>query len=89
MKKKLQAMYMSTHVNIHTFALVVGLVVTAIGGKISEFGSLHPVAWIGIGIIALSMLWRFVFIKCPNCGSRLYSVQSLPQHCPDCGEKLF
>ena len=89
MIKKLQDLYVSTHVKIHTVLLLGGLVITAVGAKISEFGSLHPVAWTGIGMIALSMLWRFLFIKCPHCGSGLYSVRSLPQHCPDCGEKLF
>ena len=88
MKERLNSLYLSTHAKIHTILLVSGLVITAIGAKIREFGSLHPVAWIGLGVITLSMLWRFAFIKCPHCGSGLYGVSRLPQHCPDCGEKL-
>lgn len=89
MKKKLSGLYLETHVKIHTILLVIGLVIAGIGAKISEFGSLHPVAWVGLGMTALGLLWRFLFIKCPHCGSGLYGVRSLPQYCPDCGEKLF
>lgn len=89
MKKKLQELYLETHAKIHTALLLGGLVVTAIGGKISEQGSLHPVAWIGIGLVAVSILWRILFIKCPHCGSGLYSARSLPEYCPDCGETLI
>ncbi|MBQ7001010.1 MAG: hypothetical protein IJN67_08215 [Oscillospiraceae bacterium] len=88
MKKELQDLHLETHVKIHTLLLLGGLIVTGIGGKISEFGRLHVVAWIGILLIVLSMLWRFLFIKCPHCGSKLYSVRELPEYCPDCGEKL-
>lgn len=88
MREKLENLYLETHVKIHTVLLLGGLIVTSIGAKISEFGSLHPVAWIGIVLIALAMLWRFLFIKCPHCGSKLYSVRELPEYCPDCGEKL-
>lgn len=89
MKKKLHTLSLKTHVEIHTILLLGGLIVTAIGGKISEQGSLHAVAWIGIALIAAAMLWRFLFIKCPHCGSKLYSVRELPEYCPDCGEKLI
>ena len=88
MREKLENLCLKTHVKIHTVLLLGGLIVTSIGAKISEFGSLHPVAWIGIVFIALAMLWRFLFIKCPHCGSKLYSVRELPEYCPDCGEKL-
>ena len=89
MKKKLQDLHLETHVKIHTILLLGGLIVTGIGGKISEFGRLHILAWIGIALIAAAMLWRFLFIKCPHCGSKLYSVRELPEYCPDCGEKLI
>ena len=88
MREKLENLCLKTHVKIHTVFLLGGLIVTSIGAKISEFGSLHPVAWIGIVLIALAMLWRFLFIKCPHCRSKLYSVRELPEYCPDCGEKL-
>lgn len=88
MREKLENLCLKTHVKIHTVLLLGGLIVTSIGAKISEFGSLHPVAWIGIVLIALAMLWRFLFIKCPHCRSKLYSVRELPEYCPDCGEKL-
>lgn len=88
MREKLENLCLKTHVKIHTVLLLGGLIVTSIGAKISEFGSLHPVAWIGIVLIAAAMLWRFLFIKCPHCGSKLYSVRELPEYCPDCGEKL-
>ena len=89
MKEKLENLYLETHVKIHTALLLAGILVAGIGAKISEFENLHPVAWIGIVLIAVAMLWRFLFIKCPHCGSKLYSVRSLPQHCPGCGGKLF
>lgn len=88
MREKLENLCLKAHVKIHTVLLLGGLIVTSIGAKISEFGSLHPVAWIGIVLIAAAMLWRFLFIKCPHCGSKLYSVRELPDYCPDCGEKL-
>lgn len=89
MKEKLENLSLKTHSQIHTLLLFCGLFITGFGAKISEFGHLHPVAWIGILIIAVGMLWRFLFIKCPHCGSKLYSVRELPEYCPDCGKKLI
>lgn len=89
MKKKLQELYLETHAKIHTYLLLGGLVVTGIGTKISEQGSLHLLAWIGIVLVALSILWRILFIKCPHCGSGLYGSRAFPEYCPDCGEKLI
>ena len=89
MKKKLQNLSLQTHVKIHTFTLILGAIVAAIGCKISEFGNVHPVVTIGFLIIVLSFVWRILFIKCPHCGSGMYGVRSIGRYCPDCGKKLF
>ena len=76
------------HTLVHTCTLWLALAVIAIGGWISEQGSLHFVAWLGIAILGISLLWRIIFIKCPHCGSGLYNTRELPEYCPDCGKPL-
>ena len=89
MKRKLSTLGLNTHVKIHMIILIIGMVITCIGAAFSTFGSLHPVAWIGLMVIAAGYAWRLIFVKCPYCGSMLLGMRTLPQYCPDCGEKLF
>jgi len=86
--KKLTELSLKQHAAIHTATLWVALAVIALGGWSSEQGSLNVVAWLGIAILGISLLWRFLFIKCPHCGSGLYNARELPEYCPDCGKKL-
>ena len=88
MKKELQSLDLKTHVKIHTLTLLLGWVLLVAGGMLGEFGNVHPLLWIGLLVIAVSVVWRLVFIKCPHCGNRLLGARSFPKHCPNCGEKL-
>ena len=88
MKKKLTELTVRTHARIHTGLLSAGGLVSVLGARLGERGTAHSVLWLGLGIVIAGILWRVFFIKCPYCGSGLYSVQSFPEYCPDCGKKL-
>ena len=87
--KQLKELDIHPHLLIHRLLFWLSIVLCIIGCRISEQGSLHFVAWLGIAAILLSTLWRILFIKCPHCGSGLYNVNSFPEYCPDCGKKLL
>ena len=89
MKKRFEDKNLKTHVEIHFTTVVIGAVLIVIGCQLGEFGSLSPLAWLGILTVALGILWRVLFVKCPHCGSRLYSARGIPEYCPDCGGKLL
>lgn len=86
--KKFPNLKLKAHVKIYSFLEVIGAIVFATGCWLSEFGYIHPVVWIGFLLILLGILWCFVFVKCPHCGSGLYYMRHIPAYCPDCGKQL-
>lgn len=86
MKRK---MTIHDHVRIHTILFVLGVVIVVIGGFFSQPLQPHWLLWVGVIIFLSSFIYRVFAIKCPHCGSGLYSCRELPTYCPDCGEKLI
>ena len=74
---------------IHYGACGAGGIITILGCNISQNQKLHPVAWIGIVLIAAGLLWRILFVKCPHCGDGLYQDRADLKNCPSCGQKLL
>ena len=54
-----------------------------------EKGAPRPLLWAGFGFIVLSIAWRFIFVKCPNCGNTLSDSKTIPDVCPGCGYDLI
>lgn len=44
--------------------------------------------WAGIGIATAAALCRYTLIRCPHCGHKLVDGNTIPAHCPNCGEEL-
>lgn len=49
----------------------------------------NPFLWIGLIFYLLGFWYRYRYIRCPNCGSRMKYIRQLPENCPDCGETLY
>ena len=77
-----------TRLKIHYLLMVSGAVVTMAGCHISANLQLHPVAWLGILVMATGLVWRILYIKCPHCGDGLYQSRSISRYCPNCGKPL-
>ena len=76
------------HVKIHTCLSLGGAAITVIGGCLSSFENHHPLLWIGVTTMVISVVYRLLTIKCPHCGSSLLYSRVL-EYCPNCGEKLL
>lgn len=48
----------------------------------------NPFVWIGVLIFLFAFWFRFQFVRCPHCGSKMKYIRQLPEFCPDCGKKL-
>lgn len=44
--------------------------------------------WVGLCISVLGVILRLTVVRCPVCHQRLTDMQSVPERCPYCGEKL-
>lgn len=88
MNKKPKELNFKTRLNIHYCLMAVGSVITLLGCYFSQNYQLHPVAWLGIMVMAGGLLWRIAFIKCPHCGDGLYQAHANLKYCPNCGKKL-
>lgn len=43
----------------------------------------------GTGAVLAALIQAVIFYRCPHCGASLMNVRGgVPQHCPQCGEKL-
>ena len=88
MLKHPESMNFKTRLNIHYLLMVAGAVITMLGCYLSRDFHLHPLAWLGIVLMALGLVWRILYIKCPHCGDGLYGTRTQLKHCPNCGRKL-
>lgn len=86
---KLKNLSLRTHYKIHLGLLLSGLL---IGFVFSGIHIEHPVMTVGmvIGIVLMlsGLVWKFVFVRCPHCGSGMPR-GGLPNFCPCCGKKLL
>ncbi len=69
---------------IYLIVLVVGLIVTLIGGLI--FHS-NAVIWTGGGILIAGIIFHMIFYRCPACGRHLG--RNNGEFCQHCGASLF
>lgn len=51
-------------------------------------GNPRPLLWLAVAFVVISIVWRFVFVKCPNCGDSLSNSKAIPDTCPNCGFDL-
>ena len=77
--------YLSDHVRIQTIMMVIALAAIFLG----EWKSIAVLVGIGMVLLLAAVACRMVFLRCPNCGCRLFEFRRLPDYCPDCGEHLF
>ena len=88
MQEKLEALPLKTKLNILYLLCGVGALVTILGCTLSKPYSLHFVAWLGIGMMAVGLIFRILYIKCPHCGDGLYHQHNSLKRCRSCGKKL-
>ena len=88
MKERMEALSFKTKLNIHYLLCGLGGIVTMLGCYISEPYHLHFVVWLGCAMIAVGLIFRIAFIKCPHCGDGLYQSHAKLDKCPNCGKKL-
>lgn len=83
--KKLRDLSLHTHFNIRTGLMIAGLVIFMIARASARF-SMNAGMWIGLSLMALSILWHILFVRCPHCGSPFRLRGGIPKHCPECGK---
>ena len=44
--------------------------------------------YVGLGIVAVGVIYRYTMIRCPHCGYKLIEGKEAPAKCPGCGESL-
>lgn len=76
------------HVRIHTILFWAGFAIVGISSVFSKPLQPHWLMWVGIVIFLASPVYRLIKIRCPHCGSNLFSCRVIPKHCPDCGKEL-
>lgn len=85
--KKLRDLPLHTHFNIRTGLMIVGLVIALIARASARF-SMNTGMWIGLILMAASILWHILFVRCPHCGSHFSLKRALPKYCPWCGKYI-
>lgn len=79
---------LESHMHIHFLLLFLGAAVEFVA--VSADDSLkNPWTWIGFGLILFAVWYRSHYVRCPHCGSKMKYIRTIPNNCPDCGEKLI
>ncbi len=72
-----------TQVQICVSAVWIGALVALMARSFGQW-----CLWVGLAIVVVAAICRYTLIRCPHCGHRLSDGQSVPTHCPRCGESL-
>ena len=87
MMKKLRGLPLRTHFNIRTGLMLLGLVILLFA-RAASHGNINTGMWLGFILMAASILWHVLFIRCPHCGSPFQLRGGIPKHCPECGKYI-
>lgn len=81
-------MDLEKRMRIYYMFLFAGFCIIFISASIDASLS-NPFLWIGLAVYLVAEFWRFRYVRCPHCGSRMTYIRQLPECCPDCGKKLI
>ena len=78
--------------SLHThtaISFVTGIVSAVIGWVSCQLSDDVNIVTI-LSLIAMigSIIWHFVFVRCPYCGHHFNPRSAIPNFCPECGKKL-
>lgn len=60
-----------------------------IGALLPRDDGIHWTIWLALGLMAIGIVYRCIFVKCPHCGDGLFGSRIFPKHCPNCGKNLL
>ncbi len=84
--KKLKNLSLAEHYAIHCATLFFGGIIALIGIQFTPEINVGTI--IGVILIITSLVWRFLFVKCPHCHCQFNLRAPLPTFCPNCGERI-
>lgn len=73
--------------NAYTFFSWLGVIV-AVAGYLLGGVPKAVLPWIGFALVALAVVYRIVFVRCPYCGNHLTESKRIPDKCPECHKEL-
>lgn len=76
------------HIRIHSILFWFGVAIVVVSHIFSKPLEPHWLLWVGVAVFLGALIYRILMVKCPYCGSGLYSCRILPEYCPDCGKEL-
>lgn len=44
--------------------------------------------WVGLGVVAVAVVFRVIMVRCPYCGNHLTESKTIPAKCPECHKEL-
>ena len=84
--KKLKNLPITEHYVIHVVSMILGAIIALIGIQFTKEINVGTI--IGVILIIASLVWRFLFVKCPHCHCYFSMRAPLPTFCPNCGERI-
>ena len=84
--KKLKNLPITEHYAIHIVSMILGAIIALIGIQFTPEINVGTI--IGVILMIVSLVWRFLFLKCPHCHCYFNMRAPLPTFCPNCGERI-
>ena len=81
-------MSLEKRVRIYVLLLIIGACIIFVAASIDDSAT-NPFLWIGLAVYLVAFWYRYRYIRCPHCGSKMKYIRQLPERCPDCGNELF
>lgn len=84
--KKLKNLSLTEHYVIYIVLMLLGAIIALISIQFTPEINIGTI--IGFILIITSIVWRFLFVKCPHCHCYFSMRAPLPTFCPNCGERV-
>lgn len=77
-------------VHAHSAISLVSGIVSAVIGWVScqLSGDVNALMILCLIVMIGSIVWHFVFVRCPHCGHHFNPRAAISNFCPECGKKL-
>ena len=76
------------HTLVSKTAAGIGAGLALLGALFGETAIAVIFLLLGVVIVAGSILYRRIFVRCPHCGDRWLDMRTTPDYCPRCGRYI-
>lgn len=76
------------HSLISEVFMLIGVGILLLGWLLGEYVNPDIFLVLAIAAMAIAVIYRAIYVRCPHCGDRWVGIRITPDFCPKCGRYI-